>query len=299
MTLSITLTVRKVLFLQMLYAAVATETYVSAGFSIRQSSIRQHSMDHPRYNAQTRGFGRIVNPNLSQNIEQSTTEIRGGGRQDKDSDEEQLKDFGGAVAGLFGNLRIPASLIAGASLGSAFALPTEVMDGPMLAFSKRMYAFSMLTSLGSMLLVVILSTICMNDIAIRPGRYSKSVHEYIEENYSLEWFTVKSNFFYGALIFVVGAAFRAWVSIACPVFGKGIVGILLGMTLISFSNLVEKSKIQGGGRSNWNACARHMKEVAAKAKTNPTFAAGFIVWMTSVGYLIVKIPHMYRYFLSM
>lgn len=298
MTRSITLSVRKFLFLSMLYAAVATEMYVSAGFSIRPSSTRQHSMDHPRYNAKTRGFSRImenVNHNLPQTNKQSTTEIRGGGRQD----EEQLKDFGGAVAGLFGNLRIPASLIAGASLGSAFAMPTELTDGPMLAFAKRMYAFSMLTSLGSMLLVVILSTICMNDITIRPGRNSKSVYEYIEANYSLEWFTVKSNFFYGALIFVVGAAFRAWVSIACPVFGKGIVGILSGMTLISFSNLVEKSKIQGGGRSNRNACAQHMKEVAAKAKTNPIFAAGFMMWITSVAYLIVKIPQMYRYFLTL
>ena len=38
-------------------------------------------------------------------------------------------DYGGTVSGLFGNLRIPASLIAGAALGSAFGLPLNVMIG--------------------------------------------------------------------------------------------------------------------------------------------------------------------------
>eukprot|EP00536_Pseudo-nitzschia_multiseries_P002892 jgi/Psemu1/301645/fgenesh1_kg.41_\ len=153
----------------------------------------------------------------------------------------------------------------------------------------------MLTALGSMLLVVILSTICMNDIAICPSRLSENAYDYIRDNYSLEWFTVKSHFYYGALSFVMGAAFRAYVSISCPVIGRGIVGILSGLTLVSLSNLVEKSKNQGGGSSIRKAFIQHLTEMLAMAKSNIFYAAGLIIWGTSIAYLLVKLPHMYRY----
>ncbi|VEU38540.1 unnamed protein product [Pseudo-nitzschia multistriata] len=293
MTLRISMpTVRKVLFLPLLYAVVATQTCISAGFS----PARQ-----PPSTERRGRFGRVVPfPGHARgrikSRERGVTAIRGGGRRDRDeAEDEPLLDCGGTVAGLFGNLRIPASLIAGASLGSAFALPLLESDGPMFGFAKRMYSFLMLTALGSMLLVVILSTICMNDIAISPPRRSKSVFDYINEHYSLEWITVKSNFYYGALSFVVGAAFRAWVSISCPVFGRGIVGFLTSMTLISVANLIEKSSCQSGGCSIQQRFTKHRNEVVAKSKTNPVYGAGVLVWASSAGYLIFKIPHIYLY----
>merc|ERR1712157_356419 len=87
--------------------------------------------------------------------------------------QQQLADHGGTVAVMFGNLRIPASLIAGASLGSAFALPFLDTDTWKVDMAKRMYIFSMVTTLASMLLVVVLTTIVMNDISLRPTKLAK------------------------------------------------------------------------------------------------------------------------------
>jgi hypothetical protein len=145
--------VLKVSVVVLLLAIVATDTFVSAGFLIApSSSARQYTDSH-------RAFGRTVQKSksvLPQKGEQASTAIRGGG---KDGDEAELRDYGGTVAGLFGNLRIPASLIAGASLGSAFALPLMDTDNFKIGMAKRMYSLSMITTLGSMLLVVVLSTI--------------------------------------------------------------------------------------------------------------------------------------------
>jgi len=300
--------VRKVLVLLTLYGILAMETYVSAGFSIRPPSARQNTLGRSQFNTQSHRLGRVVeNPDvgLSKTHRQSTVAIRGGGRRAAKEDsagagasaaaEEQLSDFGGKVASLFGNLRIPASLVAGAALGSAFALPLADSDGFMMGFAKRLYAFSMLTSLGSMLLVVILSTICMNDIAMCPSRLSKSAYDYVSENYSMEWFAVKSHFFYGAVAFTLGAAFRAYVSISCPIIGRGIGGMLVGTTMISLSHLIEKSENQRGGSSIWQAFARHLRAILNKSKTNVFYAAGVLVWASSLSYLTYKLPHIYLY----
>lgn len=295
---------RNVFIVAFLSAIVATET-VASGFLIAPSSTVRQRIHHPRHsNEQPRREldRRIQNKNahLHSNGHQDSIAIRGGARGAKGGDDdEELKDCGGTVAGLFGNLRIPASLIAGASLGSAFALPMLDTDGASVGMAKRLYAFSMVTTLGSMLVVVILATIAMNDIAIRPTRLSKSVGDYIDENYSLEWMMVRSQFFYGAFAFLAGSAFRAWICIACPVVGRGVVGVLASLSLICMSYLLEKTHGQSGGKSLHKRIGKFWKAVGAKAKTNLLFGAGTLVWVTAVTYLIVKIPHMYFYLAKM
>jgi len=301
MILTIALNVRKVSVVALLSAIVATETFVSAGFlNTPSSSTRQH-IDHPQqhYTESHCGFGRTIQKAkslLPQKYEQVSTVIRGGGI---DNDEQELKDCGGSVAGLFGNLRIPATLIAGASLASAFALPLTDTDNFKIGFAKRMYSLSMLTTLGSMLLVVILSTITMNDIALCPTRLSKSVSDYIDENYALEWMMARSHFFYGSLAFVAGTAFRASISIHCSVFSNGVVGILSSLTLMSMSHLMEKIRAQEAGKPVYKVLGQFLKEIAKKAKVNPLFGIGAIVWVTTVAYLLVNIPHVYTHMSAM
>jgi len=287
------LNILKVSVVALLSAIVATETFVSAGFLIAPSSSALQNIEHPRqhYTDSHRAFGRTVQKSkslLPPKGEQASTAIRGGG---KDGDEVELKDCGGSVAGLFGNLRIPASLIAGASLGSAFALPLMDTDNFKIGIAKRMYALSMITTLGSMLLVTVLSTIAMNDIAICPTRLSESVGDYIDQNYYLEWMLVRCHFFYGSLAFVAGTAFRAMIEIGCDVFSNGVVGILSSLSLISLSYMMEKTRGQAAGVPVYKVLGRFLKEIGAKAKVNPVFGIGALVWVTTVAYLIVKIPH--------
>jgi len=284
----------KVSVVAYLFVIVTTETFASSGFLVAPSVSARQRIGHPQqYTEYYRRFGQNIeksNRLFHQHGKQASTAIRGVAGND-----EQLKDWGGAVAGMFGNLRIPASLIAGASLGSAFALPMLDTDGFRVAFAKRMYAFSMITTLGSMLLVVILSTIVMNDISLRPAWLSKSVNDYIDENCYLEWMMVRCHFYYGALAFIVGSSFRAWVSIACPVFGTGIVGILTSLSMIAMSFLIEKPRYQTDGSPLHKRLARFFKEIGIKAKSNPLFMVGALTWAATVMYLFVKIPHMYAY----
>lgn len=141
--------------------------------------------------------------------------------------------------------------------------------------AKRLYAFSMVTTLGSMLLVVIISTIAMNDISIRPKRLSKSVGDYIDENYGLEWMLTRSHFFYGSFAFLGASAFRAYISIACPVIGKGVLGILASLSMICMSYLMEKTSGQvGHGLEYHKRLTRFLKAIGSKAKGNFLFGTG-------------------------
>ena len=276
----------KVIAITCLLVAIATESSVSAGFSIQPSS--------PARQGIAKSFRVLGRKTPHSNSFGSSTVIRGGSKHDEES-----KDWGAALTGLFGNLRIPASLIAGASLGSAFSLPMLGSDGSRIGFAKRMYAFSMLSTLGSMLLVVILSTIVMNDVAIHPARTSESLGDYIDEHYCLEWMLVRSHFYYGTFAFVGGTAFRSWISVACPIVGRIILGVLFSLGLVCFSFLIEKTRGQVEGKPIHTMISRFVREIGAKSKTNLLFGAGVASWVTTVIYLIIKIPHIYLYLIKM
>lgn len=295
------MTARRVLLVVFLATIVATETCASSAFLIPPSSSAS-TMSRARqpFVDANRGFGRTskFEGEQQQQQQRASTLVRGGAK--KEEEEEPLKDVGGSVAGLFGNLRIPASLVAGASLGSAFALPMLDTDSAKIGMAKRLYAFSMVTTLGSMLLVVIVSTISMNDITIRPKRLSKSVGDYIDENYGLEWAMARSHFFYGCFAFLGGSAFRAYISIACPVIGKGVLGILASLTMICMSCLIERTSGQmTGERPIHKQFGRFLKLIGNRTKSNPLFGAGAITWVAAVTYLIYKIPHIYVYIVNM
>jgi hypothetical protein len=222
--------------------------------------------------------------------QQTTTTIRGG------SNDDELKDCGEAVAGLFGNLRIPASLVAGASLGSAFAMPLNASDGLKLGMVKRIYALLMMGSLASMLLVVLVATVTMNDIVICPTRRSKSVGDYIEENYAMEWLATKINFIWGNVAFVVGASLRGWMAISCAVISKGVLGIMTSLLLVAISVFLEKEKNRTGMNllEQWSQA---MKIVGNRMKGNPLFGVAVIMWVSTVGYIFAEIPHIYQFLL--
>jgi len=283
-------TLSKKSVLAFLHVIIATQTLASAAFLLTPSSATQHHSELHR------GFGK--NTRKSRNIvshkgASTATAVRGGARDDT----QELKDHGGAVSGMFGNMRIPASLIAGASLGSAFALPFMNSDTIAIGFAKRMYVFSMITTLGSMLLVVVLSTIAMNDIVMRPSRLAKSVVDYMDENYVLEWMLVRCHFYYGTLAFILGSAFRTWTSVACPVLGRVIVGILSSLTMISMSYVVDKIRVQSGIPFR-QSLALFVKTLMDKMKTTPLFGIGVVTWVTAVTYLLVKMPSMYFHMAS-
>ena len=287
------ITARRILLALFLSAIIATETRASSAFVVAPSSKSNLPLHKRNSNGGLVRKTDCVNQKIA----------RGGARTKattKEQDDDELQDFGGSVAGLFGNLRIPASLIAGASLGSAFALPMLDSDAARIGMAKRLYAFSMVTTLGSMLLVVIITTIVMNDIALRPKRLSKTAADYIEENYGCEWMIVRSHFFYGSFAFLGASAFRAYISIACPVIGKGVLGILTSLGLMAMSYLIENTVGRRPEAETYpERFGRFVTTIGKKAKSNVWFGAGAITWIWAVAYLIYKLPHMYIYLVNM
>lgn len=200
-------------------------------------------------------------------------------------------DFGGVVAGLFGNLRIPASLIAGASLGSAFGLPPKEGDDLVLGMVKRIYVVFMLGSLCSMLLTVLLSTLCMNDIALSPPKTADTTRDYIDRYYSLEWMLTRTNFLWGSVVFVIGSMLRGWVFLSCPVVGRGLLGIMGSFILIATSIVVQYCT-QQTGRTPLQLMKRSLQLIWNKMKNDYLFAAGTSVWIVTLLYPIATIPHL-------
>mmetsp|Transcript_12613 Transcript_12613/g.30119 ORF Transcript_12613/g.30119 Transcript_12613/m.30119 type:complete len:426 (+) Transcript_12613:100-1377(+) len=216
------------------------------------------------------------------------------------SDDEETApetDHGGVVSGLFGNLRIPASLLAGASLGQAFALPFADADGLTLGMVKRVYVLCMLGSFSSMLKTVLVSTTVMTDITLSNPRLAKSPSDYINRYYALEYMLTKINFFLGSGAFAIGSMLRGWVFLNFAVVGRGVLGIMGSFTLMSASIVLEYSRRQTG--KSWVGQLKDTVQlIRNKTKTNLLFGVGAVIWASTLIYLIAKIPHIANYLIA-
>eukprot|EP00980_Cylindrotheca_fusiformis_P000790 scaffold192_cov114-Cylindrotheca_fusiformis.AAC.2 len=209
-----------------------------------------------------------------------------------DDDNDDMEDYGEKVASIFGNLRIPASLIAGAALGTAFSMPLADTDGLKAGAVKRIFTLASMGTLSSMLLTVLLSTTCMNDIALNPPRKAKYVKDYIEKNYALEWMLMKTHFMWGSVSFVLSAMLRGWVFLKCPIIGDGVLGIMGSLMLISVSILLEFTRNQTG-ETSIQQVRRNIGLVLDRTKTNRLFAVAALSWLATMIYVIAKIPYVY------
>ncbi|KAL3932884.1 MAG: hypothetical protein SGBAC_010644 [Bacillariaceae sp.] len=213
---------------------------------------------------------------------------------DDEDDSPPETDHGGVVSGLFGNLRIPASLLAGASLGQAFALPFADADGLILGMVKRVYVLCMLGSFSSMLLTVLVSTTVMTDITLSNPRLAKSPGDYINRYYALEYMLTKLNFFLGSGSFAIGSMLRGWIFLNLALVGRGVLGIMGSFTLMSASIVLEYSRRQTG--KSWVGQLKDTLQLMQnKTKKNRLFGVGAIIWASTVIYLFANIPQVADY----
>eukprot|EP00980_Cylindrotheca_fusiformis_P000792 scaffold192_cov114-Cylindrotheca_fusiformis.AAC.4 len=213
--------------------------------------------------------------------------------EDDDDKDDTSVDYGEKVAGIFANMRIPASLIAGAALGSAFGMPMAETDGLKMGMVKRLYTMVMLGTLSSMLLTVLLSTMCVGDIALNPPRKAKYVKDYIDKHYALEWMLMKTHFMWGNIVFVLGSMLRGWVFLKCPIIGDGVLGIMGSLMLVSISILVEFNRKQTGDVA-FHQWRKNISLIRNRAKTNRLFGVAVISWLATLAFVIVKSPYVYR-----
>lgn len=216
-----------------------------------------------------------------------------------DHDRAELKDFRGEASNLFGNIRIPAALFAGASTGASFAMPLAAAEGFRLAMVKRLYALLMMAALSSAIVAVVVSTLTVGSLLTQVTPKTYSVNELIRKHYDLEWASTRFHFLSGVLYFIVGIGLRAWVSISCPVIAKAAVGIILSGTLLCLAFIQDAESRSQSSLSCMDGVLqlplRYVTALFRRARTRPLFTAALAMSLTTWGYILASIPHVIHY----
>jgi hypothetical protein len=215
------------------------------------------------------------------------------------STSDDKKDYTGAAAALFGNVRIPAALFAGASAGAAFALPLAANEGLKLGVVKRLYALLLVGAFSSQVVAVVVATLTVAALSTRTSNHTTSVQALLAQEYDLEWVSVRLHFLQGALFFLMGIGFRAWISIGCPVIAKAALGLIVSATLLCLAFVQDLDSSSGEGllEGAWSLPIRYVKLVVQRIteKKRPLFALALtVVTMTSL-YIVSKIPHLVHF----
>lgn len=208
--------------------------------------------------------------------------------------QDATKDYSGQAAALFGNLRIPAALFAGAAAGSAFAMPLAATDGLAFGTAKRFYALLMMASLSAQIITIIVSTLAMGAMSFRPTVLTSSTSELLNSQYDFEWVAARLHFLLGIIMFVTGCGLRAWVSIACPFFAKAAVGLIFSSTVFCVAVINEREH-EDSGSSVWAVPFKFVRLLSGRARSQPLFAVSFLVFISTAVYMGVNAPHIYKY----
>ena len=208
------------------------------------------------------------------------------------------KDYAEEAAGLFGNIRIPAALFAGASAGAAFALPLGIHEPMKVAMVKRIYALMMMGALSSEIVAVVVSTLTMGALSTQTEPHlATSLRDYLRNQFDLEWVGARIHFLGGVLLFSVATGLRAWIFIACPVTAKAALGIIASSTVLCLSFL---SQLEGGTFSDGfvKLPLRYVKALLQRSRHSKMFAASLLISLATTLYIIGNVSHVYSYLLT-
>jgi len=207
-------------------------------------------------------------------------------------------DYSTSASGLFGNIRVPAALFAGAAAAAAFALPIEHGEGVRVGLIKRFYALLMMGALSSQTVAVVVSTLAMGAITTQTTtRLAPSLHLYMRQYFDFEWISARLHFLAGVLMFSTAVGLRAWITISCPVFSKAALGTILSATFLCFSfwQQLEAGSFMDGA---WRLPIRYFAALWKKSQTSGLFAVSLITTIATVFYVLLNFSHVYQYLLN-
>lgn len=154
-----------------------------------------------------------------------------------------------AAATLFGNIRTPAALVAGACLplGFAFAFPAKE-DTPQLRALKRLNVAIAFIAVNSELLSVVFATNAINRLHFLAGseamvemRVESVIDLITDPQFSQHWLGVFVHFIVGVLGLVALTGIRTWLAVG-PRFGLP-VALLTAASLLRIFSAVNRSVI--------------------------------------------------------
>jgi len=157
-----------------------------------------------------------------------------------------------AAANLFANVRLPASILAGAlvPLGFGFALPAE---GPALAPGTRravirLHRLVAVTSYSCLLLAIVYASVTINGLAESPHQPSASAMELIRHEYTLAWIGTNVTFLLGLFGALALVTLRVLLTFERDE-GRAAAGFSLSTALL-MASIVDEQVKRGGFAEN-------------------------------------------------
>ena len=214
--------------------------------------------------------------------------------------------FSSSATALFANVRIPAALFAGAAAGAAYALPVAAAEGLRVGLAKRLYALLMIQTLAAQLIVIVVATVSLSQIATgstttatmtttssnspQQTKLAATLMDWMQQYHGGEWTTVQCQFLTGICTFSTAVALRAWITMICPVLATASVGILASSTLLAlaFFEMAERQPL-------WRLWWQQYRVLAKAARTSPLFGLAALCYFVTLVYTACRIPHLYQY----
>jgi hypothetical protein len=135
-------------------------------------------------------------------------------------------------------------------------------------------------------------------LATRKCPPTSSVGELLQQEYELEWVTVRFHFLSGLVMFIVGIGIRAWITIACPIIAKAALGIILSTAALCMAFIQDLEQQQQQKSSSVGLLdgvvrlpVNYLKSLAKKSTKKPLFAIASIGMLLTSTYIVASIPH--------
>jgi hypothetical protein len=158
--------------------------------------------------------------------------------------------YASQALGLFNNMKLPASIIAGAIVPLGFIVPLQLESEPddtqLERRVRKLYPLISSISLASELIAVMWGTIATNQLTERSIPPAKSVWHLIQRDFELEWMAVNSHFCIGMFGFLAMIGSRAYFATQKGLLGKSVSGVAVSGLALMVS-IVNRGVASGGG----------------------------------------------------
>lgn len=191
-------------------------------------------------------------------------------------------DYTKGAASVFGNLRVPSALFAGAAAGSAFALPIQTSDDSLSTCLKSVYALLMISCLSCNLTSIVIGTLSISKLATMEEENEddlptyRSLVDFLIGEFELEFTASRTSFITGLVTFAFAIGLRAWITFENPLVGAAGMGIIVSGLLFCFAFLDEifgqDLTFGGNNRPLVGLPLRCAELITKEAETNEFFA---------------------------
>ena len=156
-----------------------------------------------------------------------------------------LSDYRKDAAELFDNMRVPAALVNGAAVTTAFALVPQLGDPAPIAVFKRVHTLLAVAVVASELLAVVTATVAINKLSEVESAPTASVVELLlSETYEFSWISVNVQFFAGLFGLAVMVLIRALASMG-PTVGR-ICACIMASAVLLMATVLNDGVAQAG-----------------------------------------------------